>query len=76
MKQTLKCEIIHLRGKTLKGKNRIQQWGEVWIVQDNRPSELVIMSLKESPTLGRDIRRIDKENDKDFEIIPFFEESS
>lgn len=73
MPQTLKCEIVRLRGKSLKGKDRIKKFGDVWFVQENWPLELFIMSIHECSTLGRDLRWIGRNTDKDFEIIPFFE---
>lgn len=60
---------LKLRGITRKGKNRIKQFGEHWLVKDEgnfngNPS------YKVRPANGSDdLRWVFKNNDPDFEII-------
>lgn len=54
---------VKLKGKSLKGKNRIREHGEIWdvLVIDR---EMLLESLDK-----KDKRWVEQEDDKDFEII-------
>ena len=68
---------VRLIGKTLHGKNRIRQHGDIWEVVDrpDRPDRLALQSLNK--TFGgfsdghkeKDLRWVFPENDPNFEVI-------
>lgn len=68
---------VRLIGKTLHGKNRIRQHGDIWEVVDrpDRPDRLALQSLNK--TFGgfsdghkeKDWRWVFPKNDPDFEVI-------
>ena len=66
--------IIHLKGRTQKGKNRIQENGERWEVIEERLN--VLFSPEYGPWIlicpvdsKKNIRWIKEKNDSDFEIV-------
>lgn len=64
---------VKLVGKTLHGKNRISQHGEVWEVIKESELFLYLQSLNNTFSNGgkfeKDIRQVGKKDDPNFEII-------
>jgi len=67
--------VITLKGKTQKGKNRIREHGDRWIITlvddnvlclDNQPGWFIHPTSSAPGSFGRWIRQVD---DKDFELL-------
>jgi len=56
--------ILTLKGISQKGKNRINENGDKYKVEEVRGNKFLIRSVN-----GKDFRWIEKENDKNFEIV-------
>lgn len=56
---------VTVKGKSLKGKNRVREHGETWKVISEQPNKILIESLKNP----NNCRWIDFKNDSDMEII-------
>ena len=59
---------LKLKGISRKGKNRIKQWGDTWIILrddmfEGRPAFLV------ESICGKDWRWVHKQNDENFETV-------
>lgn len=75
-------KMLHLQGKSVKGKQRIKQWGDEWIVL--KELDWVIFSgdvgpwyfvqaLTDGTQNGNSTRWINSQLDKDFHILAKFE---
>jgi len=68
-------DFVRLKGKTRKGKNRINQHGDVWEVIDEQLTKILLQSLEKTfkDTPGRvaekDWRWISATEDRDFEVV-------
>ena len=65
---------ITLKGKSLKGKNRIGQHGKEWEVVLITPTRVCLVSMNKTfkmpdKTWSTDMRWIDLPTDRDFEIV-------
>jgi hypothetical protein len=64
---------IRLTPKTRKGKNRIAQWGHVWLVKETMRGRALV-EAETDPTRGNplfladSVRWINKQNDPDFGV--------
>ena len=58
---------VRLRGRTLKGKNRIREHGDEWIVLNRNNAVLLVESTESNPAL-RDLRWVMGVDDPDFEV--------
>lgn len=56
---------VTVKGKSLKGKNRIREHGEIWKVISEQSNKILIESFKNS----NNCRWVDLKNDSDMEII-------
>lgn len=56
---------VTVKGKSLKGKNRIREHGEIWKVISEQSNKILIESFKNS----NNCRWVDFKNDSDMEII-------
>lgn len=64
---------IELKGKTLHGKNRINEHGNLWLIKEIRGNSLSLRSKDKTFKIGtefiHDGRWVEIKNDKNFEII-------
>jgi hypothetical protein len=75
-------KMLHLQGKTAKGKQRVKQWGGEWLVlnemewvffsQDNGPW-FFVQAITDGTQNGSSTRWINSKFDKDFHILASFE---
>jgi len=65
---------LKLKPKTLKAKNRINQFGSIWKVLEEKIDKFAIVSIiEECSWSAKSVRWIDKTNDKDFNWVKSYE---
>jgi len=61
-----------LKGKTRRGKHKLQQHGKVWEILKDTPQAVLLQSLgmtfRHDGMVSKDLRWVRKGNDKDFTI--------
>lgn len=63
---------MRLKAKTHKGKNRIAQWGDEWIILEETDVKFLVFSARDTKPereLPKSVRWIEKVNDPDFQIV-------
>lgn len=58
---------VKLTGISRKGKNRINQFGDIWIIKKNRDFDMLLRSEKGNDRTC-DLRWVWKKNDPNFEV--------
>lgn len=68
--------IVELKGRSLKGKNRVREWGTVWVVKPllRFPPNLdLIAVVAENDKKMTSLRWIHPKHDVDFEVVKWKE---